>query len=335
MAQSSKIRFGVLGCSRVAKKSALPALVASDMAELVTVSSRDTEKARECSTMFNCEASATYEEVLNRADIDAVYISLPNALHAEWVLKAVAAGKHVWCEKPCALTHKVAQEIATAAAQHAIRVMEGFTFLFHPQHAAVYDLIEHGKLGNVQIFDGRFTFPYPDAKSSLLNAELGGGSLNDSAVYPIRASRMIFGSEPESVFCVLTMDAAANVDRKVDMILFYSEGRTAYVSSAFGAYFQSTYAVLGTEARVYLERAYAIPKERPVKIFFDAHDTITETMVPAADQFLLMIDAFCAELTAAKKNTRYEEDILAQARILDAARKSSAERRVVSLSEID
>src|SRR3989344_3842824 len=110
MESPKKIKFGIIGCSRIARKSAIPALLASAHAELVMVGSRTILDAKACAEQFNC-AFGTYEAVLAHPDIDAVYISLPNSLHEEWVVKAAAAGKHIWCEKPATLTYASAQRM--------------------------------------------------------------------------------------------------------------------------------------------------------------------------------------------------------------------------------
>ena len=330
MSTQNRIRFGVIGCSRTAKKNALPALVGSPFAELVMTGSRSPEDARACAEQFGCASSGTYEEVLANADVDAVYISLPNSLHEEWTIKSAQAGKHVWCEKPATLTYASAKKMVTACRKNNVRLMEGFMFLYHPQHAIVKELIRDGTLGEIRNFEGRFALPMPDASNIRRNADLGGGSYNDSAVYPIRASRMIFNEEPESVACTLTMDTETRVDIGAEVTLNYSMGRSAYISSAFGADFQSTYSVIGSKASIRMDRAYAVPKDMALKIFLERDGKTEEIPVKPADHFKLMIDDFCQEILLGKKGTKnYEDDLLAQARVLDAGRISSTEGRSV------
>lgn len=331
-AKEKKIRFGVIGCSRIAKRAAIPALLDSPFAELVMVGSRSPEHARVFAEQFGCASYGTYEDVLGNKDVDAVYISLPNSLHEEWTVKAAHAGKHVWCEKPAALTYASAKRMVAASRKNNVRLMEGFMFLYHPQHAKVKELIRDGTLGELLTFEGCFAIPMPEASNILRNRELDGGSYNYSAVYPIRASRMIFGEEPESVACAMKIDPATGVDVKSDMLLLYSDGRSAFISSAFGAYFQSTYSVLGSNARIRMERAYAVPKDMPVRIFLESDDKVKEILVEPVDQFRLMIDDFCQEILSGNMGTiNYEEDMIAQARVLDAGRISSLERRIVHI----
>ena len=335
MDAKKKIRFGIIGCSRIAKKAAMPALLDSEFAELAMVGSRSEDDARICAAQFGCDAYGTYDEVLKNKDVDAVYISLPNSLHEEWTVRAAEAGKHVWCEKPAALTYTSAQKMVAACKRSGVRLMEGFMFLSHPQHARVRNLIQEKVLGELLVFKGCFAFPMPDEGNIRLNANLGGGSYNDAATYPLRASRMIFNEEPVSIVCNLTLNPTTGVDVKADMLLMYPGGRSAFISSAFDAYFQSTYSILGSRALVTMERAYAVPKDRGVRIFLESGDKVKEIPIEPADHFVLMIDEFCREILSGNSSTRnYEEELLSHARVLHAGRISSEEGRVVHLGEL-
>lgn len=334
MKPPKKICFGVLGCSRIAKRSVIPALIDSSLANLQMIGSRSVERARECAEQYGC-GYGSYEEVLGNRDVNAVYISLPNSLHEEWAIRAAEAGKHIWCEKPAALTYKSAKGMIETAQKNNVRLMEGFMFLSHPQHAKVVELVRQGALGELLNFEGCFAVPMPEREANILNKKLGGGSYNDAAVYPIRASRMIFGEEPVSVACSLVMDKKTGVDVKADMFLMYPGGRSAFISSVFGSYFQSTYSMLGTKGRVQMGRAYAAPPDRTVKIFLEREDRVEEISIEPANHFKLMMEDFCREiLLGSKSKKNYEQDLLAQARVLDAGRLSHKERRVVYLSEI-
>ncbi len=335
MSSQQRIKFGVLGTSHIAKKSAIPAIIASDSAELLMIGSRSKENAQACAQEFGCDSYGTYDDVLANPDVDAVYISLPNSLHEEWSIKAAKAGKHVWCEKPAALTYESAKRMVAAAKEHHVRLMEGFMFLYHPQHAKVLELIASGTLGEFVSFSGSFILPMPESSNIRLDASLGGGALNDAGTYPIRASRMIFSETPESVSAGLAIDAQTGVDMKADMTLTYSGGRTASASAAFGGEYLSTYEVVGTEGRLWMERAYAVPRDRAVKIFLEKDGGVSEFAFEPADQFKLMIEEFCREIALGSASTKdYEQDLVSQARVLEAGRISHAEDRIVNLLDL-
>lgn len=334
MNKPKKIRFGVIGCSRVALKGMLPAMVDSAFIELVIIGSRDAEKAKEVAGRFGAHKWGTYEDVLRDKDIDTVYVSLPNALHEEWAVRALEAGKHVICEKPAAISYAAAERMVAAARKNNKRILEGFMFRYHPQHGVVREFIEKGTLGNVIRFEGCFGYAMPDFSSNAMSKELAGGSFNDQMPYPVYSSRMIFGDEPESVFCDIETDAQGGVSTRANMVLNYSGGRKAFATSIFGSYYQSTYSVLGTKAGVRMGRAYAVPRDMQTKIFLDADDRVQEIIVKPADHFRIMLDDFCGEVLKDGASTaQYEEDILNQALVLEAARVSNEEKRLVSLSE--
>lgn len=327
------MRFGILGYSRVAQKSAIPALMSSPKASLVAVGRRPGSATYPSTFDKSDVAFCSYDEILADSSIEAVYISLPNSLHELWTIKAAAAGKHVWCEKPLALSFESAKKIVTAGVQHNVHIREGFTFLFHPQHSLVKELLQKN-IGDVSTFYGQFSFPMPDKENIRLKSELGGGSYTDAAVYPIRASRFFFETEPIAIFCHLTKSLEHNVDIKADLILFYPESRVAHISSSFGSYFQSTYSLLGSTGILRTERAYAVTPTQSVKIFLEQDDRIITRTVPPVNQFELFLNDFIESAYSKEKDKMYRDDILAQARVVEAGLKSSLTKKIVELGEI-
>lgn len=329
------MRFGILGYSHIAKKSAIPALMSSKNATLITIGSQRGAKTylqeqKESNIIF-----ATYEEVLSNPDVEAVYISLPNSLHETWAIKAAEAGKHVWCEKPIALSYESAKKITEAGRKNDVHIREGFTFLSHPQHQYIKKLIQRNEIGNISTFYGQFTFPMPDKGNIRLDKELGGGTYLDAAVYPIRASRFFFEVEPTSVFCHLTENPTLGIDIKADIILSYPEGKVAHISSSFGSYFQSTYSLLGSEGTVRTDRAYAVPPTKPVTISLEKDDQTRVEVVPPANQFEIFINDFIQSAYSKKADELHRNDILAQARIIDAGLRSHVKKKSIDLVEIE
>lgn len=327
------LKFGILGCSRIAEKSVIPAIQNCPLSKLEIIGSRSHDKAREFASQFSCNSFGTYDDVIENKGVDVVYISLPNALHEEWSIKAMEKGKHVLCEKPAALSYDSAKRMVATARKNKVRLLEGLMFRYHPQHAKAKELIKNGFFGDLLKFEG--CFATPDQAGNILNSALGGGAHNNPAPYPIYASRMIFEEEPISIVCHLKMDAEKNIDVKSDMILEFSNGKSAFISAALHSYYQSTYSVLGSKATLRMERAYAVPKDRAVRIFLDHDDKITEILVEPADHFKLMLNDFCEEIAKGDLGQKkYEEDLLNQAKVLDAARISHNEKRVVYLKEL-
>ena len=207
-----KIKFGIIGCSRIAKRSFIPGIIKSGFAELEIIGSRSTDNAKIFSNEFNCKKYGTYEDVLSDDSVDAVYISTPIGTHEDLAVMAASAGKHILCEKSSTTSFESAKKMINQCKQNNVRIMEGFVFRFHPQHQKVKELIESNRIGDLVSFNGSFGFPTFPEGDIRYNSKLGGGFLNDSGCYPINANRMIFEEEPVSVSCNLLLDDKTGVD---------------------------------------------------------------------------------------------------------------------------
>jgi len=329
------LKFGIIGCSRIAKRSVIPAILKSEFAELEIIGSRSTEKAKEFAKEFNCEKFGTYEDVISDDTVDAVYISTPISTHKEWSIKATSAGKHVYVEKSSAVHLSQAREMVESAKENNVRLMEGFMFRFHPQHQKVKELIKDGKIGEVKSFNGVFGFPaFPEGDIRYNNQiggdEAGGGGfLLDSGCYPICASRMIFDEEPWAAFGrnFMNGETKASVDISGSAILFYENGKTATISYINGSYYQAKYEVWGTDGVISLDRAYSVPPDFTTKVTLQYNTENnwegrrTEIFeIQPKDHFLEMLDTFCMEITGTKKAPfDFEQELLNQAKTMQAA----------------
>ncbi len=324
MNKLNPLKFGIIGCSRIARKSVIPAILKSEFAELEIIGSRTIEKSEKFSSEFNCRKNGTYDDVIFDDSINAVYISTPIGTHAELAMKAASAGKHVYCEKSATDSFTSAKEMVECSKNNNVRIMEGFMFRFHPQHQKVQELINNKKIGNIDSFNGSFGFPSFPEGDIRYNKELGGGFLNDSGCYPICASRMIFDEEPYEAFGQLFFNERF-VDLSGSAILFYKNGKTATISYINGSYYQAKYEVWGTEGVISLDRAYSVPSDFTTKVTlqyntennWDGRRTETFEIEPK-DHFLEMLDTFCMEITGTKKAPfDFEQDLLNQAKIIE------------------
>ena len=342
MNKLNPLKFGIIGCSRIARKSVIPAILKSEFAELEIIGSRTVEKSKEFSSEFNCKKNGTYDDVIFDDSINAVYISTPLGTHAELAIKAASAGKHVYCEKSSTDSFTSAKEMVECSKNNNVRMMEGFMFRFHPQHQKVKELINDKKIGDVDLFNGSFGFPsFPDGDIRY-SKELGGGFLNDTGCYPIYASRMIFDEEPLSVFCHNFNDPKMDVDIKGTSILTYKNNKTANVTYANGNYYQAKYEVWGSQGIISLDRAYSVPPDFITKINLQySMETNWDgrkneiIKIPAADHFVKMIDTFCMEITGKEKSPfNFENELLNQAKVMEAHRISNIIHKEKYLDDI-
>ena len=338
----TKIKFGIIGCSRIAKRSFIPGIIKSGLAELEIIGSRSIDNAKNFSNEFDCKKHGTYEDVLLDDSVDAVYISTPIGTHEDWAVKAASAGKHILCEKSSTTSFGSAKKMINQCKQNNVRIMEGFVFRFHPQHQKVKELIENNRIGDLVSFNGSFGFPtFPDGDIRY-NSKLGGGFLNDSGCYPINANRMIFEEEPVSVSCNLLLDGKTGVDVRGTSYMIYDGEKTASITYGNGSYYQSQYNVWGTKGIISLERAYSVPPDfkTNVNIQYDTKNNWdsrkTENyQINPTDHFTEMINTFCLEISGNKESSFiFEEELENQAKVMEAHRISSTEKRLVNLDEI-
>ena len=338
MRKMEPLKIGIIGCSRIAKRSVIPAIIKSEFAQLEIIGSRSTDKAKEFANEFNCEKFGSYEDVISNDSVDVVYISTPIDTHAEWSNKATSAGKHVYVEKSSTTDFDSARRMVESAKENNVRLMEGFMFRFHPQHQKVKELIKEGKIGEVKSFNGVFGFPaFPDGDIRYAACVDGGGFLKDSGCYPICASRMIFDEEPLGVFCSQKKIPESSIDVGGSAILVYENGKTATITYSNGSYYQAKYEVWGTDGVISLDRAYSVPPDFTTKVILQYNtennwdgrkNEIFE--IEPKDHFLEMIDTFCMEITGTKKAPfDFEQELLNQARAMFAASSSANESKKV------
>jgi NDP-hexose-3-ketoreductase len=313
------LRFGIIGCSNVARRRFLPALQKSSGAKLERIGSRDAAKGAEFAAAFPCAKVGSYEAVINDPEVDAVYLSLPAPMRVEWTRKAAECGKHVLCEKPAFANVAAARELVTLCAARKVRLMEGYMFRYHPQHALVKQLVQEGKIGDVRFFTGEFCVPMPPANDIRHKAELGGGVFRDAAGYPVAAAMMHIGSKPVSVLCQAHINPATGVDDAVSLVITFAGGELAQVNSAFGTQYRSQYSLLGREGRIEVGRAYAVNADHRATVTLEAGMKNETFTLDAVDQFQLMIEDFAQQVSGQGTRKDLEADLLRQETFMDAA----------------
>lgn len=196
---SQVLNWGLLSTARI-NRALIPPLQVSKRSHLLAVCSRSQETAEAYAKEHKIpRAYGSYESMLADPEIDVIYNPLPNHLHAEWTIKAMAAGKHVLCEKPLALSVEEVDAIAAAAKQYGRVVAEAFMYRHHPQTLMVRELVQSGAIGTVKLIRGSFTFVISREGDVRLNPDMGGGSIWDVGCYPISYARSLLGAEPLEV----------------------------------------------------------------------------------------------------------------------------------------
>ena len=317
------VRVGVLGCARIALRRTLPAMKEAEGIELTAVASRDPATAIDVARRFGCAASDGYESLLERPDVDAVYLPLPTGLHAEWVSRALAAGKHVLSEKPLTVDLDTAVRLVDQARKAGRWLMENFMFLHHSQHEAVRKLVADGRIGQPRVFTAYFGIPPLGSADVRYRPDLGGGALLDVGVYPIRAAQLILGTDLEVVGSVRRLDQTRGVDVGGHALLCTPAGVTAELSFGFEHAYRSGYSLWGDRGRLTLDRAFTPdPTWRPV-VRIDSQDRSEELTLPADHQFTNIAEHFARSILQKADFGPQGEAIVRQARLVNRVRSSA------------
>ena len=300
---ATTVRIGVLGCASIAMRRCIPAIVSCPQTSLTAVASRDPEKAKHFAARFDCDAT-TYDELLLRDDVDAIYVPLPASLHLQWGLEVLRAGKHLLLEKPAATTADEARQLVAEAGARGLVLRENFTFLHHSQHRAVRELMAAGRLGTVRTFSAAFCFPPPAADDIRYVASLGGGALLDVGVYTIRAAQLLFGADLRVAGSTLRMDAERGVDLSGELLMVADDGVLIDAQFGFQHTYGSRYAVWGSTGRLSLDRAFTPPAAWSPVLRIEEQDHVEELTLSADHQFENSVRSFAEAVLAGRDAQR-------------------------------
>jgi predicted dehydrogenase len=322
---ASKVQWGVLGSATIARKCVIKAIQTSPNSTLRALASRAPQTARELAAHHGIPVVyASYDELLADPGLEAVYIPLPNHLHHPWTLKALAAGKHVLCEKPLACTAREAQEMADAARRADRLLMEGFMYRFHPRSRRIKALVEEGQIGAARLV--RAAFCYHMAEDILasgdnvrLKPEMGGGALLDVGCYGVSVARWLMGAEPSSVQAQMSFHPAG-VDWHLAATLFFGPRRMAVVEASFITALQQTFSVVGDRGAIELPHDAFIPWEKDA--FFTVRGREEETgqsqRIDGSDEYQQMVTHFADAVQGRSALDFKPDESIANMRVLDA-----------------
>jgi len=267
----SLIRWGIIGPGNIANNFA-DGLKESFSGQLTAIASKNNERRESFGDKYNIDAAlrfSSYDDLLNSENIDAVYISTPHTLHAEWTIKAAGKGKHVLCEKPGAVNFREGQQVIEAVRQAGVFYMEGFMYRCHPQIPALAKFIKEKKIGEVKNIKSSFGFDMGKTipESRLFRTDLAGGAILDVGLYPISFSRMIAGAalgkkfiNPKSVTGTATM-GVTGVDEISHATLEFENGIIAEASTAIREEMKNNAIITGTKGTIELDQPWAPGRE--------------------------------------------------------------------------
>jgi predicted dehydrogenase len=249
----SPLRLGILGCANIAKQFVRD-VADSPRVTIQAVASRDLSKAHQFAQTFGIvRAHGSYEALLADSALDAVYIPLPNSVHAEWAIRALQAGKHVLCEKPLALNLGEVTRMFDVARQQGLMLLESYPYWFQPQTRDLLACLSHDKIGEVRSMQASFGFTLGNPDHNIrMKPDLGGGALLDAGSYPLSLIRLVMGCAPERVMAHANW-ATTGVDINMMATLFYADGRRAQMSCAMDTANHRRATIMGSHGTVETE----------------------------------------------------------------------------------
>ncbi len=314
---SEPLRWGVLGTGGIADKvvSQLPA----SQTRFVAVASRSPQRAKAFASKHNGRAFHHYDDLLKDDQIDAVYVALPNALHAEWSIRALESGKHVLCEKPLATSETEARLMFDAARDANRLLVEAFMYRCHPAVERFIELVHSGAIGQPKIIRTHFTFNRPvDPHDVRYQAQLVGGALMDVGCYCVNFARALAGREPTRVHAVAHQHPTGVDDYAVGTLDFAGEILASFTCGMTVSCDRTTY-VGGSDGYLSIDTPW-FSMGRIVKVTGTPAigENRNEIRIQAsADQYAMQADRFAACIQAGAAPVVSEEDSLANMRVLD------------------
>jgi D-xylose 1-dehydrogenase (NADP+, D-xylono-1,5-lactone-forming) len=314
--QHPPLRLGVLGAAKIALGGIIPAAARTEKVEIAAVATRGGKKSRE---VLEAAPEAAlfddYDSLLKNADVEAVYVPLPNSIHVEWTLRAIEAGKHVLCEKPFALKSEEATQAVEAAQEARLTLMEGFMFRFHPQTLRLGELLSEGVVGRVRQVVAEFGHRLDDPTDVRGIGSLGGGSLGDVGCYCVSALRLVFAAEPRRASAFARFDEEG-ADRELAGVLEFDAG-LGIVSSSISSARRERMEIVGEDGRISLDAPFRADKAGGTMEITRGSETSTESF-EAADPYRAELEEFAAAIREGREPAVGPREILGNARAIGA-----------------
>ena len=337
--RSRKIRYAVVGLGHIAQVAVLPAFAhARANSQLTALVSDDAQKRKTLGRRYQVDhlfSYREYDECLRSGIVDAVYIALPNHLHALYSIRAARAGIHVLCEKPMAITEKECSAMIRAADRAGVKLMVAYRLHFEESNMTAVKIVRSGKLGNPRIFTSSFSMQVrPD--NIRTDKEKGGGTLYDIGIYCINAARYLFGAEPTEVFAFSSANKKdarfREIDEMTSAILRFPNDRLAVFTSSFGAADVASYRVVGTKGDVRLEQAYEYVY--PIDLYTTVKGKTRKQTFAKRDQFAPELIYFSDCILKNKRPEPSGAEGIADVRIIEALYRSARRRRPVRIEPV-
>jgi len=289
------VRWGVLSAANIGAKRVAPAIHASSNGRLLAVGSRNPERVQELFAFApDVLIYGDYDSVINDPEIEAIYIPLPNSLHAEWTIRALNAGKHVLCEKPLAVTAEQGLTMVQAASDNGVLLMEAFMYRFHPQTLWALEQVAEGRIGKVKLVRASFSFNVGSRPHDIrLQAALAGGSLMDVGCYPVNLCRAVYGHTPLAVGARVHTPADGEVERYASAVLDFDDGCFGLIDSSLELPTRQVGEIIGEGGTITIPLPFT-PGHIETVVIVALEDQAIHQRFSPVDQYRLEVEHFAS-----------------------------------------
>lgn len=335
---AKQIGYAVVGLGDIAQRAVLPAFAkASENSRLVAVVSGDRAKAQTLAQEYRAAAYHydEFRQCLQRDDVNAVYIALPNSMHCDYTVEAARAGAHVLCEKPMAVMADECRRMIRTCQTNRVKLMIAYRLHFQPAFLKAIELVRSGTIGVPKTFSSDFTLKIDDANDIRLQRRLGGGTVYDLGVYCINTSRNLFGSEPAQVMAMTartTRRYGGDVDESAVALIRFPDERLAHFHTSFGEERTAVFTIFGEDGYLRLSNAYEYNAAMTMEIVRQGQRE--ELSFETTDQFAAEISYFSGCVLQDRQPEASGVEGLQDVRIVEAIYRSARDGRPVTLPRI-
>ena len=321
-----KIRWGVMSTANIATWRVIPAMHNSRNGEVVAVASRRVEAARAFADRNGIpRALGSYEALIEDPNVDAIYIPLPNSLHAEWSIRCAEAGKPTLCEKPLASNAAEAQTMVDAFREREVPFAEAFMYRFHPRTNRVKQVLAEGAVGELHLIDAVFSFAIKRKVDVRLQVDMAGGALRDLGAYCVNVMRLMTGEEPTAVRALGHFGADSGVEEWVAAALQFPSGVLGNFGCGMRSQRTHAYRLRGSEGCIEVPDGFGPEGDQVTEIIIKRGTEVTSIEIPPADQYQLMVEDFAVSLLDNRPPRFAPEDAVANMAVVDRLRASAQE----------
>ena len=316
------INLGIIGCAEIAFRRFMPASLQVEGLKVKAVAEEYApEKLQLFKDEYGLEGEQSFEKLIGRDDIDALYIPQPPALHYKWAKKALEAGKHVLVEKPSTICYRDTCDLVETARRTGLALHENYMFAYHSQIAEIRKLIDAGEIGDIRLITAQFGFPMRAQNDFRYNKALGGGALLDAGGYTLKLATILLGPSIKIDAAKLNDIPGFEVDMYGSATVSNDDGVVCNVGFGMDCGYRCSLEVWGSKGRLFTNRIFTAPETLEPTVVIETGEGKKEITLAKDMHFKHSIEHFIAETTSEEERSKVYDAIVLQSRLVEDVRR--------------